>query len=806
MIKFRFQPNCGFPLYCTITITGVVQGIGFRPFVYNIAVNHNLQGFVLNRGDAGVEIQIKGTRTSINSFIADLKNKKPPLARYESFQTAFNVQNDILDNYHSFKIEKSSLMQGSSGYIPPDLPICNICIEEMTSDPRRKFYPFTSCVECGPRFTVITSLPYDRPRTVMDQFPLCNDCLTEYSNPNDRRFHAQTTCCWNCGPKYSLIDKKGNIIIDPLSFQSKWQEINTLIKEGYIIAIKGIGGTHLACSTLQDDPIIRLRQWKGARGEKPFAVMSGNIPKVKSFAYCSEDEEKILHSLARPIVLLNKNKDYFLSQFVSPKLHNIGVMLPYAGIHVLLANNTTEPALIMTSANPSNLPTLINNSQIISDLSPIADYFLLHDREIFQRADDSVLRIHDLPSSSRPLFIRKSRGYVPEPISLPWTTPSPNVLALGAEMYNVGALGLKNQCFATQHIGHMSTLENIDFFNDSIQHFRKLLGIKNIEAIGGDLHPDFFTTKLGYRLSEELHVPFYQFQHHHAHLSGLSLDGKANPDDLIICVALDGTGFGSDGNIWGGEILLGNYEEFTRVAHLENQILFGGDKAIVDPLRVLLSILLKGFNIDDLTVCLQSLPWLTWIPQRDDYQILSTQITHSLSKNTSKKIIQTSSTGRILDTISIMLGASRERTYEGEPAIKLESLAEKAKKRSKNLDFDLPISTKSGGKIIIETSPFIFEIWNEIQSNSSLPEIAYAAELAIAKSFAMVAIDCLNQHGASKVGLSGGVAFNRVIFSEFYRILEANNLGKKIIYHHQIPCGDGGIAIGQVPLIQAKLL
>ena len=793
-------------MYCAITITGVVQGIGFRPFVYNIAVNHNLQGFVLNRGDAGVEIQIKGTKNNINRFIEDLKNKKPPLARYESFQTTFHLQNDVLENYDSFKIEKSSLIQGSSGYIPPDLPICDICINEMSSDPRRMFYPFTSCVECGPRFTVITSLPYDRPRTVMDKFPLCNDCLTEYFNPNDRRFHAQTTCCWKCGPKYSLLDKEGNMVIDPLSFSSKWQEILALIKEGYIIAIKGIGGTHLACSTVQDNPIIRLRRWKGARGEKPFAVMSGNIPKVKSFANCNKDEEKILLSLPRPIVLLNKNEDYFLSQFVSPKLHNIGVMLPYAGIHVLLANNTTDPALIMTSANPSNLPILIKNSQIISDLSPIVDYFLLHDREIYQRADDSVLRVHDLPNTSRPLFIRKSRGYVPEPISLPWANSSPNVLALGAEMYNVGALGLRNQCFATQHIGHMSTIENIDFFNDSIQHFRNLLGIKKIEAIGSDLHPDFFTTKMGHQLSKELKIPFYQFQHHHAHLSGLSLDGKADPDDLIVCVALDGTGFGSDGNIWGGEILIGNFVEFTRVAHLENQILFGGDKAVVDPLRVLLSILLKRLNLEDLTSCLQLIPWLNWITQRDDYHILSTQIARSLSKNVDKKIIWTSSTGRILDTISIMLGASRERTYEGEPAIKLESLAEKAKRHSNNLNFDLPISTKSGGKIIIETSPFIFDIWNEIQSNNSLPDIAYAAELAIAKSFAMAAIDCLNQYGASKVGLSGGVAFNRVIFSEFYRILVANKLGKKIIYHHQIPCGDGGIAIGQVPLIQAKLV
>ncbi|MHA1972742.1 MAG: Sua5/YciO/YrdC/YwlC family protein, partial [Candidatus Hodarchaeales archaeon] len=415
-------------MLCRIIINGVVQGIGFRPFVFNLALKYQLKGFVLNRGDAGVEIQAQGDRKTIESFIQDLKEKKPSLARYESFKVEYDPKNVEKSKFSSFEIAKSSEAKGSHGYIPPDLPICDKCIEEMHTDPRRLNYPFTSCVDCGPRFTVITSLPYDRPRTVMDKFPFCPECLEDYTNPSDRRFHAQTTCCWNCGPRYFLLDKKGEIILDKHEFRTQWNLVTKLIDEGNIIAIKGIGGTHLACRTMLDDPILKLRSWKGARGEKPFAVMSPNISTVQSYAYCSQYQEEILKSLVRPIVLLDKKDPFLLSSLIAPDLHNIGVLLPYSGIHVLITENVSDPALIMTSGNVSNIPILINNEEIQKHLSNVADYILLHDREIYQRADDSVLRVHSIDGKTIPLKIRRSRGYVPEPVNLTWTGSTPTVL------------------------------------------------------------------------------------------------------------------------------------------------------------------------------------------------------------------------------------------------------------------------------------------------------------------------------------------------------------------------------------------
>jgi hydrogenase maturation protein HypF len=675
----------------------------------------------------------------------------------------------------------------------------------MKSDPRRMNYPFTSCVDCGPRYTVITSLPYDRPRTVMNEFPLCDDCKNEYTNPTDRRFHAQTTCCWLCGPQYYLLDKNGNLIISKEDFQRFWQEIPKLINESNIIAIKGIGGTHIACGTLSDDPISTLREWKGARGEKPFAVMAAGIEKVRSFAYCSDIEAKFLESLARPILLLEKNHDYSLSSLISPNLHNIGVLLPYTGIHHLLMEKINDPAIVMTSGNPSNIPILIKNEIIQNQLSSIVDYFLIHDRQIFQRADDSVMRLHRIDKEFYPLLIRRSRGFVPEPINLPWSSTKPTVLALGAEMYSIGALGIGKRCFPTQYIGHMTTLENFDFLNQSINHLKNLLGVASFEGIGGDLHPNFLTTKLGEDLSEELELPFYQFQHHFAHLSALAIDANVSPEDEIICVALDGTGYGEDGTIWGGEILVGNFSDYRRVAHLEHQILLGGDVAVSQPYRILLSTLLHENSFESITSDFQSLPWLTWIPKNPEYPIIGKELLKMQSSLSIKNYNLTSSCGRLLDAISVLLGASKQRTYEGEPAIKLESFAERA--IGKSVEFDLNLNTRSveGGMVEIKTSDFVNEIWNLIKDNKKISELALAAEKTIAKKFAEVAVEIAYKTGVSNIGLSGGVSFNRIIFSEFYKHIRALDKKITLIFHRKIPCGDGGIAIGQVPLIQSNL-
>lgn len=788
-------------------ISGVVQGIGFRPFVYNIAHKYKMKGFVLNRGDAGVEIQVRGEKIQIKKFIKSLKTNKPTLAHYETFKIDFNPPITSLDEYESFEIAPSSLTRSTEGsYIPPDLPICEKCLTEMKSDPRRINYPFTSCVDCGPRYTVITSLPYDRPRTVMDKFRLCPDCLKEYTNPADRRFHAQTTCCWNCGPRYYFTDKFGDIILDQNDFKNYWLDMIKMIDEGHIIAIKGIGGTHLACCTTNDDPILKLRQWKGARGDKPFAVMSPNIKRLEEFAISSHKEEMLLQSFMRPILLLKKKQDFPLSSLISPGLHNIGVLLPYSGIHFLLTENVTDPALIMTSGNPSNIPILINNDEIQHQLASVADYFLLHDREIYQRADDSVLRLHMINKSEYPLLIRRSRGYVPEPFQLPWSHNNQIVLALGAEMYNIGALGIGSRCFPTQHIGHMTTLENLDFFDSTIEHMKELLGINNIDAVGSDLHPQFLTTERGQQLSSELNIPFFQFQHHFAHLGALGLDAGIDPEEKIICVALDGTGYGEDSTIWGGEILFGNFSGYKRLAHLEKQRMLGGDQAISSPYRILLSILLSKYPLDEITIKFQEIPFLSWIPQSSDYPIVGKQLEKNLNFIDSPRIHFTSSCGRLLDTISVLLGAAKNRSYEGEPAIKLESFAEKASGKINDFEFDLPSRLKTDGMIEICTSNLIFELWESIQRNNNLSKLALAAEKAIARKFAEIALDLADKHGVTKIGMSGGVCYNRVIFTEFYQHISKYGRSTQPITHKKVPCGDGGIAIGQIPLILAQIL
>jgi hydrogenase maturation protein HypF len=640
----------------------------------------------------------------------------------------------------------------------------------------------------------------------MDEFPLCPDCQIEYANPSDRRFHAQTTCCWNCGPHYYLLDRSGNIIISKEDFKQKWHEIVKLLNEEAIIAIKGIGGTHIACGTLSDDPILKIRRWKGARGDKPFAVMTYDINHVRSFARCNSQEAQYLQSIARPIILLAKSHNYSLSSYVSPGLHNIGVLLPYAGIHYLLTEKINDPALIMTSGNPSNLPILIENTMIQDQLSSVAEYFLLHDRKIHQRADDSVLRLHMINGEEYPLLIRRSRGYIPEPIELPWSSGNPNILSLGAEMYTVGALGVGSRCFPTQHIGHITTVENKDYLMSSIEHMKALMGIKTWEAIGCDLHPQFMTTMMGQELTLDLEIPLYQFQHHFAHLSALALDAQIDPEEEIICVALDGTGYGEDGFIWGGEILLGNYHGYKRIAHLENQVLLGGDQAISQPYRFLLAVLLKQISFEEIDNTLKKLPWLSWITKNAHYPIIGRQIekiTTSSNPSSFTGYNLTSSCGRVLDAISVLLGSAKHRTYEGEPAIKLEALAEKAKDKTIDINLEFSSKLKNTGIIEIQTSDFIYSIWKELMNGENRAKLALAAEIALIKEISRVAFDLAEKYGVSKIGLSGGVAYNQIIFTEFYRNVSDHSYNP--IKHRKIPCGDGGISIGQIPLVLTKI-
>ncbi|MHA2358077.1 MAG: carbamoyltransferase HypF, partial [Candidatus Heimdallarchaeaceae archaeon] len=496
---------------CEILVSGIVQGIGYRPFVYNLAVEMGVKGNVMNLGDAGVRIIAQANKERLLKFIQDLKSKKPKLSVYDYF----HVEWDTIDpNFTSFEIAKSSSEKKGKGfsYLPPDISICNKCLKELDSDKlRRADYPFNSCVDCGPRYTVIEKLPYDRPNTVMREFPFCNDCYEDYTNTKDRRFHAQTTCCTECGPSYTLHSSEGKVI----SFSNQKELVVFVAKEieaGKIVAVKGIGGTHIACSTLIDSTLLKLRESKGKRKYKPFAIMAKTIVDITKFANIGKEEGKLLTSFRKPIVLLQRNEDYYLSEWVAPGLHNIGVMLPYAGIHYMLLKEMSEPTMVMTSANPSNFPMYIDNDAIMEQL-PYVDYFLLHNRKIYQRNDDTVIRLNKLGNIYTQKFLRRSRGWVPEPLISHVDIKDTTILGVGAEMHLIPSLMKGTKIIPAQHIGTVTLIETYEYMLKAIDHLLDLYNAK-IDTIAYDMHPQYLTSTSIEEIAEKYGVEeWIAFQH-----------------------------------------------------------------------------------------------------------------------------------------------------------------------------------------------------------------------------------------------------------------------------------------------------
>ncbi|MHA1211397.1 MAG: carbamoyltransferase HypF, partial [Candidatus Heimdallarchaeota archaeon] len=748
--------------------------IGFRPFVYRTAKSLNLVGTVRNQGDAGVLIIVEGLKNTLLKFILSLKNDKPYLAKYEAFQVTWEPYSA---EFITFQIIPSSKKKvGGISYLPPDISICNDCLEDIQKKNNNRFrYAFTSCAICGPRYTTITHLPYDRPNTTMKDFPLCTNCNTEYNDPMDRRHHAQTTCCNVCGPKLSLYNKKGEIIDDIDIFA----EVAKLIEEGNIIAIKGIGGTHLACSAMNDEPILKLRTRKGKRKYKPFAMISKSISEVKKYAVLNSTEEALLTSFRRPIVLIRKKEPFPLSEWIAPNLFNIGVMLPYSGIHSLILNLIKDPAIILTSANPSNLPMYIENSVILSKSIELADYALLHNRRIYQRADDSVIRL----ANDTPILIRRSRGWVPEPINLPFSLNNDISLGVGPLLSSAGAIAVRDRLFPTQYIGNVDTIETLDFLQNAINHMASLLGITYFNSIGCDLHPSFLSTNLAETYALKNDASLHKIQHHFSHAVALMIDNKLQLDEEIVAIVADGVGYGNDGNIWGGELLHCNYKNFKRIGHLEEQPMLGGDRATIYPVRMLAGILSKKFSLEELrSILIDS--YLTALPGgENEIQVLLVQLKNNI--NTYK----TTSTGRILAAISSLLGASYERTYEGEPAIVLEALATKGKLNS--VRFDIPILNNG----IINTTELVFQSFQKLSEGARSADIALAVHLELADQFASNAIDYANSHGITKIGFTGGVAYNDFISRQIAKKVKEAKL--EFLQHSSLPCGDGGVSTGQ---------
>jgi len=746
-----------------VKVTGIVQGVGFRPFIYRTAVENGLKGYVKNMGDAGVEILLEGTESNIKNFQRKLKQKKPPLAQiYEVITTRVSGKR----KYERFTINRSSREAELSGsVIPPDVAICDECLKELRQPKdRRNDYFFITCTNCGPRFTIIDHLPYDRENTTMRDFQMCSFCQRQYTDSTNRRFHAQTVACPVCGPEAYLTTSNGELIKrkDPI------REAGRLLSEGHILAVKGYGGFHVATATTADRPLMRLREVKH-RSQKPFAIMARDLETVKTFAEVSRREAEILTSFSRPIVLLHKTDNYRLSELIAPNLHNVGVMLPYTGLHYMLFDDVDEPAFVMTSANPPNQPIIKDNEEALKILGDTVDYFLFHNRQIAHRCDDSVIRMHN----GKKVFMRRSRGYAPAPVMLR-TEAKRCVVGLGGELNNTACILLGKKAFVSQHIGDVENIETKAFLETAVKHLIHLTNAK-VEAVSCDLHPKFTTTRLAQELTEKNDWLTFQVQHHYAHVAALMAEQDI---DRIVGVCCDGYGYGVDGEAWGGEILLCSREEFgfKRVAHLEKQPLIGGDQATRYPLRIAAGILAKKTDVRK---------WLQLNARhfphgKEEIQVLLHQIER---KDT---MTGTTSCGRVLDAVSAILGICYERTYEGEPSMKLESTALKGRDVLK-----LKPTTENNA---LDTTQLLLEIFENRQKHSKA-DLAYSAHAYLAKGLAELAIEKAAQNRVKTIGFSGGVACNEIFTSTMRKIVEASGL--QFLVHEAVPPGDGGLSFGQ---------
>ncbi len=783
-----------------VLVEGIVQGVGFRPFVYRIATELELSGYVRNLGNV-VEIIIQGSDDKIADFIYKLQNELPPIAKINNLETE-ELSDD--EKYADFTIKESSDSFSGTSVIPPDLAICDKCLEEINDPNNRRYnYPFNACTDCGPRFTVIENVPYDRDKTTMDDFPLCDECEVEYKNPLDRRYHAEASCCEVCGPSLELYknDDQTPVKVD---CEDPLEETAKLLDEGKIFAIKGIGGTHLVANVMLEDTVSLLRERLG-RENQAFAVMSPNIETVKGYAIVSDAEEETLLSKERPIVILKKSESYDFAQSVSPGLHNIGVMLPYAPLHHLLFNHTETPAYIMTSANVPGEPMMITNEEILKNLDTIADYYLIHNRRILNRCDDSVARFRN----NELAFIRRSRGYTPEPYDLKgkYTNLNPefdnlNILALGPELDVTFTILKNSKAYVSQHIGNTNKYRTYEFLQEAIKHMMRITKTDSFDAIACDLHPQFFTTKLAREYAEEYDCPLIQVQHHHAHGISLLNDHYNNDstNDEMIIIAADGVGYGGDGNSWGGEILYTNIREYERTASLMPQKMPGGDLCTKYPVRMMAAILSnpnsdyesEKYTEDYVKELLNN----NYIDSFQHGAIEIKSLFRQLETNLNVGI--NTSTGRVLDSVSTALHICDKRSYEGEASMKLESYAYDYKEDDTLEDFPIIIKEyedENGKRMILDTTAIMRYVVDKIEEGENLNKIAVAGQKAVSIGLAKLAIESAREKGIKTIGATGGVFYNEAITSHIKDAIEKE--GFEFIQHINSCPGDGSVSLGQ---------
>ena len=745
-----------------IRVQGIVQGVGFRPTVYRYARDNSLTGYVLNDSE-GVEIELVGEAEAIDRFIAALQDAPPPLARIDSLSV---LVREVAPSPTpaEFGIVPSRSAERGATLISPDIATCEDCVAEMGDPGDRRFgHPFLNCTNCGPRYTIIEDVPYDRPMTTMRDFVRCHRCEEEYTDPLDRRFHAQPTCCPECGPGLSLLDDRGVAVDNAEPVAATLDQL----ARGGIVAVKGLGGFHLACDGANDRAVAELRRRKG-RDEKPFAVMARSLDDVREFARLSGAESLLLSSRERPIVLLEKREPFPLAHGVAPNNRWIGVMLPYTPLHHLLLKSG-EPALVMTSANISDEPIVKSNAEALERLGGIADLYLVHNREILIRADDSVVRAQE----GRAVHLRRSRGYVPVPIDL--GAAPPPVLAVGGELKNTVCLTRGRDAFVSQHIGDLEDERNYGFFQETIAHLGKVLSVRP-ELVVHDLHPDYLSTRFAGELEG---VERVQVQHHHAHI--LSCLAEHRLREPVIGLSLDGTGFGTDGTIWGGEILAVDGRRSVRLGHFKPLPLPGGEAAIRQPWRMALAMLMDAFGGVD-PAWAKLFPWLA----RPEAAKLSALLLKSYP------FVRSSGAGRVFEAVSALLGVREVNTFEGQAAMELEMAAGKGRGLR---PFDVQLEGRDGEPWVIDFAPTVRQLVEARLNGEERELLATRFHATVGHSLLSAVEKAGQETGLSVVALSGGVFQNQLLTSALARDLGARGL---TVYRHSlVPPNDGGLSLGQ---------
>jgi len=721
---------------------GVVQGVGFRPTIFRIAKKLDLKGYVLNKGSE-VEVVIDKSK---DEFVKHLKANLPSIAKIT----------DIIEKKDDRTFSDFQILQSEKGkresLIPPDVGICKECLIELFDEQDKRYqFPFTNCTVCGARYSVVEDVPYDRERTAMKDFKLCESCEKEYSSPLNRRYHAQTISCSKCGPFYKLYDKNKKDLGDKHAIRRFANQIDA----GKIGVIKSWGGMHLCCKIEQ---VSRFREWY-KRPQKAFALMVKNLGSAKKFADISEEEKKTLISKRRPIVLVNK----IGAEEVSPGLNTVGIFLPYTGLHHLLFSHLKTDALVMTSSNVPGEAMITTDEEAFSIE---ADFYLLHNRPIPNRVDDSVVRMW----KDKSFFIRKSRGFVPEPIAVSYNS---KILSVGAGENITGAISHDKNVFSTQYIGNSKYYSTLEFLEESLRHLLKLTMKKaELDAVVQDIHPSYDSRKVAKIFSEEFSAPLFEVQHHWAHAASLLVDN--NVDESVV-IAIDGLGYGSDGTFWGGEVLVSNFNDFKRVGHLEYIPMLGGDQATHDPRRLVFAIFNRFGKEKFFT--------------GSEAQILSKIM---------DKSPKSSSLGRVLDALSAYLNICLKRTYDGEPAMKLEKYLATGKPLH---NFDAEV--KDG---VIGTFDLFRQLDEKIKSSLSekdKADFAFSFTKCIVDELVNIAVENAESNGIKSIGLTGGVSYN-IPICEMIDV-QVKKAGLDLIVHNRIPNGDGGISIGQNAIIGKKL-